>query len=259
MPPARRNRRLLAVAALAIALAAFPLGVLASHQFADVPNSNPFHADIDALADSGVTSGCGGGNFCPSAFVTREQMAAFMNRLGALAAGKVPVVNADRLDGLDSSQLARSDVPVIGHFVCPAASMVPTSDFGYNGVGEQLRYPTASGTFACGVLLPDGATVTMARWEVYDNSTEGQIYNCALERHQLSAGVLNFALMAGGAPTGVADTPGYVTIEDPTINVPVVDNAASAYVASCYVQGTDASTALFRFVVQYEVSGLPVW
>lgn len=97
-------RRGLTVLALTIAVVALPLGVLASHQFGDVPDSNPFHADISALAASGVTTGCGGGNYCPSAFVTREQMAAFLNRLGALAAGKTPVVNADRLDGHDSTE-----------------------------------------------------------------------------------------------------------------------------------------------------------
>jgi len=105
MPATRRVRRTVAVAALAVAMAAFPLGTLASHDFADVPDSNPFHFDISALAASGVTTGCGGGNYCPSAFVTREQMAAFMNRLGALGPGKTPVVNADQLDGLDSTDL----------------------------------------------------------------------------------------------------------------------------------------------------------
>jgi hypothetical protein len=87
--------------ALALTLVAFPIGTLASHDFTDVPDSNIYHADISALADSGVTTGCGGGNFCPGAFVTREQMAAFMNRLGALSVGKVPVVNATSVDGLD--------------------------------------------------------------------------------------------------------------------------------------------------------------
>jgi hypothetical protein len=100
----RRSRRLaLLGATLALALGV-PLGVtLANHQFSDVPNSNSFHGDISALAASGVTSGCGGGKFCPKANVTREQMAAFMNRLGALSPGKTPVVNADKLDGLDAS------------------------------------------------------------------------------------------------------------------------------------------------------------
>ena len=74
---------------------ASPLTVVAGHLFADVPNSNPFHADIDALADSGVTQGCGGANYCPKDYVTREQMAAFMNRLGSLDGNANPVVNAD--------------------------------------------------------------------------------------------------------------------------------------------------------------------
>ena len=88
-----RHRVPIVVAVLAAAIA-FPLGAIASHQFSDVPNTNTFHNDIDAIADAGVTTGCGGGNYCPSAFVTREQMAAFLNRLGALGPGKTPVVNA---------------------------------------------------------------------------------------------------------------------------------------------------------------------
>jgi hypothetical protein len=92
----RRVGILLATVALALGV---PLAVFASHDFTDVPNSNLFHADISALVDSGVTTGCGGGRYCPKAFVTREQMAAFMNRLGALAPGKTPVVNAAELQG----------------------------------------------------------------------------------------------------------------------------------------------------------------
>lgn len=85
-----------------------PAGVvLASHQFSDVPDSNPFHADIDALVDSGVTLGCGSGKYCPKDYVTREQMAAFLNRLGALADDKTPVVNADRLDDYQANELSR--------------------------------------------------------------------------------------------------------------------------------------------------------
>lgn len=104
------GRRLIVVGWLVAGMAiAFPLGAIASHQFGDVPTSNSFHNDIDAIADAGVTLGCGGGNYCPDAFVTREQMAAFMNRLGALGPGKTPVVNADRVDGVDAQGLTRLD------------------------------------------------------------------------------------------------------------------------------------------------------
>jgi hypothetical protein len=101
-----RPPRRLAAIALAILLVALPSVAVASHLFSDVPTSHPFHADITALTAKGVTGGCGGGKYCPDGYVTRAQMAAFLNRLGALAPGKTPVVNADRLDGLDSSAFA---------------------------------------------------------------------------------------------------------------------------------------------------------
>lgn len=90
-----RRRRLFGPGALLIAVAiAFPLGVLAAATFSDVPESHPFYNDVEAVAAAGVTTGCGGGKYCPDDNVTRAQMAAFMNRLGALGVGKTPVVKA---------------------------------------------------------------------------------------------------------------------------------------------------------------------
>jgi len=58
--------------------------------FLDVPASHPFTFDIDALATAGITGGCGGGRFCPSAPVSRDQMAAFLRRgLGLTATSGV--------------------------------------------------------------------------------------------------------------------------------------------------------------------------
>ncbi|MDQ3500751.1 MAG: S-layer homology domain-containing protein, partial [Actinomycetota bacterium] len=37
-------------------------------------------ADINALAQAGITSGCTATTYCPGASVTREQMAAFLHR-----------------------------------------------------------------------------------------------------------------------------------------------------------------------------------
>jgi hypothetical protein len=52
----------------------------ATQRFADVAPSNPFYAFIDRLAARGITLGCGNGNYCPAALVTREQMAALLIR-----------------------------------------------------------------------------------------------------------------------------------------------------------------------------------
>ena len=52
----------------------------ATATFNDVPVGNPYFQFVEALAASGVTAGCGGGNFCPDAPVTRAQMATFLSR-----------------------------------------------------------------------------------------------------------------------------------------------------------------------------------
>ena len=46
--------------------------------FADVPADAFAAAWIERLAAEGISSGCGGGNFCPGAAVTRAQMAVFL-------------------------------------------------------------------------------------------------------------------------------------------------------------------------------------
>jgi hypothetical protein len=52
--------------------------------FADVPASSPFCRWIEELANRGVVSGCGGGNYCPTDPVTREQMGVFISASFAL-------------------------------------------------------------------------------------------------------------------------------------------------------------------------------
>ena len=89
----RPSRRLL-IAFMTGVLVATPAAVLASHRFNDVPDDHIFHDDISAIADVGVTLGCGGGNYCPDLAVDRGQMAAFMNRLGSLDGTTPPSVNA---------------------------------------------------------------------------------------------------------------------------------------------------------------------
>ena len=52
-----------------------------SATFFDVPLAHPFFKEVEALAASGITGGCGdGSNYCPNNPVTRGQMAAFLAR-----------------------------------------------------------------------------------------------------------------------------------------------------------------------------------
>jgi len=52
----------------------------ATATFGDVPTNHPFFQYIEALAASGITGGCGNGNYCPDAPLTRGQMAVFMSK-----------------------------------------------------------------------------------------------------------------------------------------------------------------------------------
>jgi hypothetical protein len=46
--------------------------------FSDVPVGAFGHRHVEALVASGITTGCGGGNFCPNQPLTRVQMAVFL-------------------------------------------------------------------------------------------------------------------------------------------------------------------------------------
>lgn len=59
--------------------------------FGDVLTSHPFFQWVEALAASGITGGCGGGNYCPNNPVTRGQMAVFLSKgLGLYWANPAP-------------------------------------------------------------------------------------------------------------------------------------------------------------------------
>jgi hypothetical protein len=73
--------------------------------FGDVPCSSVFAPWINELANRGVTAGCGGGNFCPTADVTRAQMSVFLLRT---------------LEGLSYTPPACT-IPVFGDVPCSSA------------------------------------------------------------------------------------------------------------------------------------------
>jgi hypothetical protein len=103
--------------------------------FTDVPVLHSLCPWISELARMGLAAGCGGGNYCPDASVTREQLAVFLltSREGP---GFVPlacVAGAERFDDVPASsgfcpwieELARRNVVTGcgGGFYCPTASV----------------------------------------------------------------------------------------------------------------------------------------
>ena len=124
-----RRRWLLAgslVAALAIAVP------VAWATFSDVPPSNPFYNDINAIQGAGITAGCGSGNFCPTDNITRQAEAAFVHRAAPRVAesisGTASLTDTDAVigsvtisvGGVSGNQFVKVDADV--DFAYPAAA-----------------------------------------------------------------------------------------------------------------------------------------
>ncbi len=105
----------------------------AYHTFLDVPYNYWSWRFIEALENAGVTSGCGGGNYCPAAPMTRADMALFLLKAKQGAGYTPPACTAPIFSDVPCSspsapwinELARRGVTAGcgGGRYCPAASV----------------------------------------------------------------------------------------------------------------------------------------
>jgi hypothetical protein len=82
--------------------------------FSDIPRSQPFYRKIETLLHHGITSGCGGTQYCPAASVPRDQMAIFVAKALAGAGELVPEsgrVSGQHYDCAEDGTSLFSDVP----------------------------------------------------------------------------------------------------------------------------------------------------
>jgi hypothetical protein len=101
-----RSRRSIALIVLSSALVIGVPLAYASDLFTDVPDANPFHNAIGAIARAGITTGktcvppTTPPTYCPEEFVTREAMAAFMHRgYGRVAYKFLPIASVPAAPG----------------------------------------------------------------------------------------------------------------------------------------------------------------
>lgn len=125
--------------------------------FADVASSHWAAAWIEELARQGVTSGCGGGLYCPAAVVSRAEMAVFLQAAFALplvAAPEAPTVATCTVLPENNVWNARVDsLPVHTSSDAYVASIGPATglhaDFGsgtWNGGPIGIPFTTVEGT-----------------------------------------------------------------------------------------------------------------
>jgi hypothetical protein len=101
-PVNRRNVLPVSIAAAVLATVSAGTAVAGHAAFSDAAGTH--EPGIHWLAETGVTAGCGDGKFCTEDAVKRGQMATFLHRFSGN--GDIPpVVNADKVDGLDAEQL----------------------------------------------------------------------------------------------------------------------------------------------------------
>lgn len=98
----------LLIGSLALAVTSAGTAVAGHVAFSDAAGTH--EAGIHWLADTGITGGCGGDRFCTDDSVKRGQMATFLHKLSGTASIP-PVVNADKVDGLDAEQLRGQQGP----------------------------------------------------------------------------------------------------------------------------------------------------
>jgi hypothetical protein len=247
----RISRRVAFLVVLGVFLS-IPAGSWASHKFTDVADSNIFHADISWLADAGVTKGCNppsNDRFCPSDFVTREQMAAFMKRLA-----EARVVDADTVDGLHASAFALTgDLPTQGGASCAAAGFYPTlAGFDYFGTNPRRSFDSGNAFFVCPLDLPDGATMTTLTASLFDTSTTFSTW-CQLERMDVTGSAFGLGNGTAIQLATTADTTGSFgnqTVTTSAIDNPVVDARRYAYYTTC-VAGASGQLGINGVMVHY--------
>lgn len=165
-----KTRSLKLMGLFALALVAVLAGVLLQPQiakaqaagFSDVPSSNPYHVQIETLAQLGIIEGYSGGTYRPNAPVTRQQLAKMV-----ILAMRIGVSEADECAFVDV-QKTKDGVLYPDHYVAAAAREGIVT--GYQGSSGPLFRPDASVTLA--QLVTMGTRSTMRSLIVPPDSYE---------------------------------------------------------------------------------------
>lgn len=215
--PARRRSRLVVTAALALAIM-LPATALANHIFSDVPTTMTGHSAIEALYDARITGGCTATTYCPTAPVTREQMALFLQR------------------GL--SRVAFSSDPLEGE-VTQTPSEQNRVTIRTGGTGGGTQFIKADVAYSAEVLDATGCPCTV---DVNITSSNGAASEAILETVEVAGWFNGTATIGFAAPSGATITIYVLAAQDvPTSDI-VMFADISAITAAFGSQGTDVPT-----------------
>ena len=160
--PGRGARRWVALAIVGAGLA--PVTAWAGHQYSDVPPSYKYHKAIDEITDAGISNGCGGGAFCPTKSIQRDQLAVWLKRSSSHVIENSTLLDATVRDADGDSVVGSVSITVPGvpggsqyvELIAQVTMQEGNSDCPCMVVGE--LHPTGSSTqFADAVVhVPSG-------------------------------------------------------------------------------------------------------
>jgi hypothetical protein len=169
-------RRMGGALTVALLVALVPLSILAANPFTDL-TGGVHDANIDAIYTAGITTGCAPTESCPTANVTREEMASFLARTAGLGNNK-PVANAARLAVAN---------PVAGGATYAANDLVRlASNIAFDkvlGTADPATLATVTITVPVG-----GYVLVEANTSVYNNAAAGCI--CGVQASIREAGAI---------------------------------------------------------------------
>ncbi len=180
-----------------------PAFAAACDGFTDVDSSNSFCSAVTYLKDHGITLGCTGTTYCPNAYVTRLQMAAFLQRAGQ---GDPTNTLGDSTTAIGGGTLNTATGPnsVVGGGLGNVASAMGSaigggqnntaSGVGSSVPGGQSNQATGGVSFAAGfnaIANRDGCFV----WG--DSSTENNV-RCQQPNRFVARSLGGFFLITGG-------------------------------------------------------------
>jgi hypothetical protein len=164
--PTRRRlfARLAPLGIVALLVALLPLSLLAANPFTDLVPGSVHNGNIDAIYNAGITTGCvPNAEYCPTAFVTRQEMASFLARTAGLggnppvanAANAINAGNAQTVDNKSANEIVRVafaedlDFTVVAAFTNIVSTTITVPGPGFVLVTAAIRTDTSGGACPC--------------------------------------------------------------------------------------------------------------
>lgn len=133
---------------------------------------------------------------------------------------------------------------------CPSVAFYPVSGSDSYATAGTGRIG-ASARLYCGLSLPHGATITAARFHLFDNDNLYEVNDCAIVRIRLDPPDGTYQTLAGPLSSGVAFHGGYVTRGTTAIHHALVDDRLYAYLAQCAIGEHEDGLQIVGVSVRY--------